>query len=268
MRSLRKLWIQTRSFLLSLLRRSFRTHASVWVSDLTQSLSFYRELGFRQVTSTRGDEVILLRNHRGDEINLVRSTPDEEGRRSVSHAVFQIEDLDKELPNLRSLHPELEIIDDAMTRRVQLNDPRGNVIEFYEQRHRNARPGTRIYHIATQPEINAGLTEHYYLPPDEENRFVRARARSAFVSLVCQRVAEEANAVPLVVEMDESQLSIEAQLVDDAGFDPVDARTQDTYPRVNSPIPRPALTAVGACEEQDGDCLWPTRFTTLTEYLG
>ncbi len=261
MASLRNLRIRIQAALLSLFRKSFRTHASVRVSDQTSALAFYRRLGFRPVTSSRGAEVTLLRNHRGDELNIVTgSGPAQPSRSAVS---FRVENLHRQLADLQTGFPGLETIEDAMTRRLQVADPDGNVIEFYQQIDRSALTDAHLYHIATRAELSAGLSEHYYLPPERENRFVRARARSAFIALACKRVAEEANGTPLIIEMDENGVSIEAQLLDDAEFDSSSPGQRSAYPRVNSPIPRQALTAVGVCGENNGDFSWPSRFAPV-----
>ncbi len=264
MTTLRDVWIQIQAFLPGLFRRSFKTHASVRVSDVTQSLDFYRKLGFRPVTSSRGDEVILLRNHRGNELNLVSgvSNSNSAGQSVGSQAVFRVENLSQTIEQLR--HIEADIIDDAMTRRLRLTDPDQNDIEFFQQLDRSSLADERIYHIATEAELSAGLSEHYYLPPDKD-RFVRARARSAFLALACRRVAEETQASPLIVELDESKLSLEAQLLDDADFDADKPDDRSAYPLVHSPISREALTAVGTCQEKNGEFLWPDKFRTLIE---
>lgn len=260
---LRHFSIQIRAFFLSLIRRSFKTHGSVRVSDLAISLDFYRKLGFRQVMSTQGGEVLLLRNHRGDEINIARQISASTGQVTSSSIAIQAGNLERELPHLQTVQVNLAIVEDSFTRRVQLTDPDGNEIEFYERIDSSDLSRVRVYHIATESELTAGLTPDYYLPPDEDNRFVRARARSAFLALSCKRVAEEAMATPLVVEMDEGKLSIESQLFDDLEIDSGKPDTRSVYPRVNSPIPRDAIASVGLCEKKGGDFLWPSRFSTL-----
>jgi len=57
---IKRCWDWVRSFLLSFVKRSFKAHESVWVSDLEKSLDFYKKIGFRRVTATRGDEVVCF----------------------------------------------------------------------------------------------------------------------------------------------------------------------------------------------------------------
>lgn len=265
MRLARELWIRASAFLLSLLRRSFTTHASVPVADVERSLRFYEVLGFRQVKSSRNSEVTLLRNYRGDELNLVsglrRSSAVE--RSEAAHVSFGVKRLAPVLARLRSRRLALETREDAMTRRLLLVDPDGNRVEFYEPLDRDSLGEERLFHVATEAELIEGLEEHYYLPPEKENRFVRARARSAFLALACERVAKEAEGVPLLIPMEEAELSIEAQVVDESDFDSPPRTTLSPYPHVNAPIPRTALTAVGVCEEENGSFSWPSRFVSL-----
>ncbi len=265
MQTLRRWLIQIQSFLLSFVRRSFSTHASVRISDLTQSLDFYRRLGFRQVRATRGEEVVLLRNHRGDELNLVLevTTANKANKMPHSPVSFRVENLIENLEHLQSWYPDLEITNDATTKSLQLVDPDNNVVEYYEQIDPAVLTRERIYHIATQPELIAGLSTHYYLPPDKENRFVRARARTAFIALACKRVAAVTEAPPLIIELDESELSIESPLFDDSDLASADSSSQSAYPHVNTPIPIRAINAVGLSEARNGEFLWPTQFGTV-----
>lgn len=262
MAPIRNLWIQIQALILSLFRRSLKTHASLRVSDVTTSLSFYRKLGFRQVTSSRSDEVILLRNHRGDELNIVSGVSNSDSMKPVSVS-FQTENLNRAFEQLQHWYSDVAIIDDATTRRLQLTDPDNNCIEFFQARERDSLLAEGVYHVTTRAELLAGLSEHYYLPPDRENRFVRARARSAFLELACNRVAEETKGIPILIEMDESQLSIEAQLSDESDYGAPLRETSSAYPHVNSPIPRQALTALGTCDEKDGAFSWPSRFVAV-----
>ena len=176
---------------------------------------------------------------------------------------LEVNDLQRDLNQLQSWYHDLEITEDSISRRIRLSDPDGNVIELSELLDPKRLSEKNIYHIATQSELIAGLSEHYYLPPNTEKRFVRARARSAFMSLACNRVAEEVKSAPLVIEMDKNKLSIEEQLLDEADFDSKHPIEQSTYPHVNSPIPRHALTAVGECVEVGGDIPWPSKFVSL-----
>jgi len=271
------LWIRLKSDLLSLFKRSLKSHGSVHVSDLSQSLAFYRRLGFSKVTASRGQEVTLLRNHRGDELNLVlgASRLNVSDRHLKPHVSFQVDSLDSLLSLLRSSFgaafgsslegggTDFQVIEHAMSRRLALIDPDQNVVEFFETLGRDVQSRQEVYHIVTRPELIAGLSEHYYLPPEEQNRFVRAKARSAILAIACQRVAEEVDDVPLIVELVQDELSIESQLFDDADYDAPLADTHSTYPRVNSPIPRRALKAVGVCQTGEGDFSWPARFASV-----
>ncbi len=268
MGSLDTAWRNLRAFLLGLIKRSFAAHGSLRVSDKARSLDFYQRLGFRRVTATRGGEVILLRNHQGDEINLVPNAAESNLELSTDSVVIAVEHLDVEVSRLRSVQPDLEIAEDGFARRVRVTDPDGNHIEFYEQLDTRSAPQARIYHVATESELAAGLSQDYYLPPNEENRFVRARAHAALLTLTCNRVASATTAVPLIVELNDHLLSIESQLLDDSEFDSAKPGADSAYPRVNSPIPREAITGVGVCREKNGDYLWPESFASLDHVTG
>ncbi len=65
-------------------RNSRQAHGSVSITDMNAAMTFYEKLGFKKVTSSRGDEVVLLRNTMGDELNLVQRS----GERSAGHVSF------------------------------------------------------------------------------------------------------------------------------------------------------------------------------------
>ncbi|MEM9623833.1 MAG: VOC family protein [Pseudomonadota bacterium] len=258
-------WIHARSFVLSLFRRSFKRHASIRVSNLPASLAFYRQLGFHVVTATRSSEVTLLRNHRGDELNLVVIGP---GNTPAPGAVvsWQIPQLSRELDRLQGAFPELNALEDATSRRLRLTDPDGNVVEFYELLKKDAIATTQIFHIVTRQELLDGLSEHYYMPPHADNRFVRARPRAAILAIVCERVNNETQAPALIVQLDESALDIEAQLVDEGDFDNP-AEDRSPYPRVAAPITRQALTGVGIVPTDGGADAWPLQFVSVQQLV-
>lgn len=261
-------WRQIRSLALSLFKRSFKAHESVFVSNVSRSLAFYQKLGFRRVTSTRADEVVLVRNHRGDEVNIVERPITGAIKKATSRVSLEVGDLEQELSQLRHWYPHCEIIEDSVTKRVELTDPDGNTIELNAMLEPKQRAKSNIYHIATHSELIAGISEHYYLPPDSENRFVRARARSAILSLACNRIAQEVDSAPLIIEMDVHQLRVEEQLFEESDFDSLHSKDYSTYPRVNSPIARNAIVAVGACEEVGGEFPWPKKFQPLGAIIG
>jgi catechol 2,3-dioxygenase-like lactoylglutathione lyase family enzyme/uncharacterized protein (DUF952 family) len=261
----RKIWGWVRSLITSLMKQSFKTHSSFWVSDLEASLRFYRKLGFREVMSTRGAEVILLRNHRGDELNLMPRSPDSKALapRSPASMTLRVDDLQRDLAQLQSWYPDLKMTEDAVSRQVRLVDPDSNVVELLEVIEPRRRSKKSIYHIATQTELATGLDGHYYVPPNGEYRFVSCRARSTFVAFSCKKVAEESGSMPLVIEMDQNKLRIEEEWLDSE----IDSRRSlqpTTYPHVYTPIPRHAIIAVGKCEEIDGDFAWPDQFMPLS----
>jgi uncharacterized protein (DUF952 family) len=215
--------------------------------------------------STRGAEVILLRNHRGDELNLVPRTSDSEipHPQDPASMSLRVDDLQSDLTQLQRWYPDLEMFEDAVSRQIRLVDPDSNVVELLEIIEPGKRSKKGIYHIATQAELAAGLDDHYYLPPNGEFRFVSCRAYSTFVAFSCKKVAEESGSMPLVIELDQSKLSIEDEWLD-SEIDSNGPRRPATYPHVYTPIPRQAIIAVGKCEEMDGDFGWPDRFMPLS----
>ena len=256
--------VRLRSRLLSLWKRSWGAHASLPASDLEASLAFYAQLGFSQVSASRGGEVTLLRNHQGAELNLVKVAPDklarDEGSAGNPQSVaIETHQLLGYVTELRNAFPTLELERDAVSNRVTLLDPHHNRIEFFELLDRSERARKRIYHVATESEIGAGLSEHYYMPPSQAQRFLYCAERSALVDLACNRVAAESNAAPMVVEMEQEQLTIEAEWHGDSDQAADDSRLS-TYPRVLSPIPRSAIVAIGRCELNAERYSWPERF--------
>ena len=259
-------WIQLRSYLLSLFRRSLKTHASIWVEDLDISLAFYKRLGFRPVKRTRSNEVILLRNHMGDELNLVKQWSSDAKRLSNTTLTFEVANIEKQHAQLLQWYSGVEIISHESSRRISLVDPDANTLEFYELLNSRQRAGKRIFHIVTQEEFFAGLSDHYYVPPQgPRNRFLLTRPRSAILDLTCNRVAQEAGGTPLVVEMVQEKLSLEEQVVLDADFDSNESSTFGTYPHVNSPIARQAITALGICTHTNEGYTWPKSFTNIEQ---
>lgn len=58
-------------------------HIGIRVSDPHRALAFYRALGFELEREVEFDAVIIIRNPRGVEINLVVNANDDHGRRNV-----------------------------------------------------------------------------------------------------------------------------------------------------------------------------------------
>lgn len=249
-------WRRLRARVLNLLPRSLRTHASLNITDLPRALAFYDLLGFQPVVASRSQEVVLLRNHRGDELNLVLGHTRSRNPTSVT---FMVKDLQREAAFLSAHLPALEFIEEATGRRLQVQDPDGNRIGFLTRT--PERAAKRIFHLLTHNELRAGLGVHYYLAPDAPNRFVRAQPRAALLSLCAQRVAEETGEIPWIAELDPSQLSMEVGYVDEST--PPDVADRSAYPQVLNPIPRSALIAVGKCEPRDDEYPWPATFHTL-----
>ena len=229
------------SYLSSLFKRSFRAHGTVSVSDFGRAEEFYKQFGFRRVMSSRGDEVVLLRNHRGDELNLVRH-----GMKS-STVEFQVERL-SDVEALVELDPESGR--DGLGSSVRFRDPDGNYIEFYEVKEKRSRPKKSVYHIATREELSSGLTEHYYMPPTADRRFVYSSVDSSLVDIALAQM--DANNT-IIVEMDERQLSFRSEFDDDTD-------RIGTYPDVNSPIPREALLRASEAAQ-------PRRFVPIPDIL-
>lgn len=257
----------TRSLLFSFIKRSFKAHASISISNLESSLEFYQKLGFRRVTSTRAAEVVLIRNHHGDEINLIPRSSVGVSKPASSRVLLEVGDLAYEMKQIELWYTDAKIISSPVSKRAEIIDPDGNTIELNELLNPKQRPTVNIYHLATHAELVAGLSEHYYLPPAAEKRFVRARPHSAFVSLACYRIAQEVNSAPLVIEMDAQQLSVEEQFLVESDFDSRHVKDELTYPRVNSPITRTAIVSVGKCVEDNGDFPWPKEFYPLSSIV-
>ncbi|MEM7077641.1 MAG: VOC family protein [Pseudomonadota bacterium] len=248
-------WLHT--MLPRLFRRSAHTHASVAVRDLSRALNFYRRLGFRRITASRNDEVVLLRNARGDELNLCVAP------RKPGAAEFAIDDLDACITALRNVDLAPDI--DVQGGRVRVEDPDGNRIAFFKQRPRGEH--TDIFHITTAAELAAGLSEHFYLPPNARNRFVQASPGSALIALTCARVAQETSSAPVIVALERASLNIEAPILFEADIDKAQRPTHSSYPHVTSPINRQAITGVGICRQTADEYVWPDRFQTAEEVL-
>ena len=229
------------SFLSSFIKRSFKTHGTISVADLERSNAFYQQLGFRRVMSSRGDEVVLLRNHLGDELNLVKRA----GERVT--VAFESESL-VDLQALTALNPQVS--QDGLGPRVGFTDPDGNNVEFYQVNSNLNRPVKSVFHIATREEVLAGLSEHYYMPPTAARRFVYANEDSSFVEIALAQLDGDGG---LIVEMDKTRLSFRSVFDDDVD-------RIGTYPEVNSPIPREALLFAS---ESAG----PRKFRPLDEFL-
>ena len=255
------MWQRFLTFVLSLFKRSLRTHSSIVVSNRQQALAFYKMLGFRQVMSSRADEVTLLRNHRGDELNVVTDP-----NRTIEPASVAFE-IRGGLANFADLVPSnlhLKILEDAATRRIVLRDPDGHRVEFFETLDKTERSAERLFHLVTADELEAGLSEHFYMPPPIERRFVRAPSRSAFMSIACQRVAEECGRTPLLLEMNTEKLSLEEALdTSEIGM----SSSASTYPHVHSPIAREAILSVGVFDKSDDEYLWPTQQQSLASWV-
>ena len=199
MEAIRRFADRVRALVFSLWKRSLADHASVQVTNLEDSILFYRGLGFRRVTSSKNDEVVLLRNHQRAELNLVRHQQANDApfrSRSVS---IEVTGLERLLNRIGKQHPGVTIEKDATSTRVVISDPDGNSIEFYELIDRKRRPPERIYHVATESEISNGLSEHYYMPTMEERRFMHCAERSSIAELVLNRVAAETGERPLLL---------------------------------------------------------------------
>ncbi len=249
-----------RSFLRRFLRRSFKTHASLPVTDLNVSKDFYTSLGFREVTSTRAKEVVLLRNHRGDELNLVPSNTVTASAGQAGFVSFEAGDLEHEFNRLRNEHGNLEIKQDSSTRYFRLTDPDLHVVELYKKIEKSQRLKVSVFHVATRSELAQGLSRDYYMPPEGDYRFVRCRPYSAYVGFACARVAREVGADPLVIELDQGKLSIEEEWLGSDIDNPQPAQ-KSTFAHVLRPIPSQAIIRIGEpLEESPGNYTWPKRF--------
>jgi hypothetical protein len=188
--------------------------------------------------------------------------------RPTTSISFKVDNLEPILSHLQTWQPDLQITQGSASRQVRLVDPDSNVIELFEVVNHAQRAQKNIYHLATQAELVAGLSDHYYLPPDVENRFIHERARSAFMAIACKRIALESGSTPLIIEMDQSKLSVAEDWFDESDFDSGQApQPNSTYPQIHTPIPRDAITAVGRCAERDADMPWPDRFVSLNSIL-
>ncbi len=259
---LRSLWLRIN-------RRSLQSHVSFWVSDLEQAQQFYQRLGFSPVTATRGKEVTMLRNARGDELNLVRASAstDNFAKSRTGSAAFPIGDLGHERDKIQSWYGPITVYRDAVAQRFHLLDPDTNIIEFYQPGAIERRTAD-IYLILTQTELSTGLSDHYFQPPTGDNRFVRAHHHSAFMEMAMQRVAEETQDVPWVVILDAEKLQTDEPLASEIEMGDIEFDKQATssaYPLVYAPISQEALLSAGRCESDDGGYRWPSNFLSIAD---
>ena len=225
---------KVKSFILSLPKKSFRTHGAVPVSDLETAIQFYRQFGFREVIASRADEVVLLRNHRGDELNLLSLD------QPTTHVEYESDDVTSLVAQ-----SELQgvVSQDSASLRVRFEDPDGNVIEFFEMRARVDQANDVVFHFVAKNELEAGLSDHYYMPPVADRRFVYADRQSAFLEMALAQ-ANDTLVEPFVLELDVQQLSFRDEFEEDVGRDKI-----GKYPQVNSPIVRGAIVSGGRLED-------------------
>ena len=251
---MQKLWVHIRALVLGLFKRSFRSHASFHVTNLEAAKSFYNGIGFKIVTATRNNEVVLLRNHLGDELNLVV------GKSNPAAASFEVPDLNREWRFFKDTQLNIAIKHQESIKCIEIVDPDGNTLSFVENNTTQVTP--QIYHIATKQELTAGLSDHYYMPPSDDNRFIRVQPNAAMLVLACNQIAEKTAESPLVIELMEELISTSEQL-EDFSETRSKAFANSVYPKVNSPIPRQALYAVGQCELHNNNYNWPEEFKPL-----
>ncbi len=233
-------------------------HASVRTRDVGRASSFYRRLGYREITATRGAEVVLLRNGRGHELNLVADA----GDFTPSNVSLPVEDIDKALDRLSPDASAAHVRYDAMNRRVRLSDPDGNDVELVQPLERRLEDG--LFLVVTAAELRHGLSQHYFLPPAGERRFVAAPARSAFIELVASKLAPTTSDDILTVTIDSARVSMD----DEWGEVSAAPVPVVRFPRVLLPVDREALTAVRVFEREGDELIWPGRSVSVDEYLG
>ena len=248
-----------RSWVLSLWKQSFASHSSVRVTQLPDSVAFYQRLGFRKVRSSRGDEVVLLRSHQGAELNLVPVRTDNATSLPSNSISFEVANLASYREQI-SEHVEIVLWErDATSHRLVVCDPDSNRLEFYELIPKEQRSSPQLYHVASNTELTSGLSQHYYMPPMDEKRFLYCPPQAAIAEIVVSRVARDTNAPPFIIELDQNQVSVEEEW-EHEGREANPSPRLSTYPHVHSPIPRSAIVAIGRCEGVDGSYGWPRRF--------
>lgn len=244
------------------LRRSLTTHGSIATRDVGLASAFYSRLGYREVTATRGAEVVLLRNDRGHELNLiVRRSALEPAKVSLP-----IEDLDQALHDLGMAPADVRLRADALGRRARVTDPDGNELELIEPRRQATSAPHGLYLVVTATELRDGLSAHFFMPPEAERRFVAAPSGSAFIELLAAKLAKTTEDDVLIVVIDTGRVSIEDEWHDD----PVQAmrRQRARYPRVLRPVDRAALVFVGIIDRDGDDSVWPSAFVPFDEFMG
>lgn len=262
------IWVQRR--FRRLRKSSLAVHSSVVVSDLSRTLAFYKRLGFRRVSATRSDEITLLRNRSGAELNLIRQQVAEmPAAHARSSATVPVANLDKTMTHLR--RRGIEIASGPFTgptsRWFIVHDPDANQIEFFQTVARGDAQSA-LFHLVTGQELAAGITDAYYLPPEAEKRFVYCRTGSAILLVAATNLRKQVEEDLILVQLDPSAVSLAPTLHSDFDIDKsVAVNDISTYPDVYSPIDIDAISGAAKLPSNAGSFQWPERFGSLASVL-
>jgi uncharacterized protein (DUF952 family)/3-methyladenine DNA glycosylase AlkD len=130
---------------------------------------------------------------------------------------------------------------------------------------------TPIYHLATEPELVAGIGASHYAPARlPEDGFVHCCAARASVLAVARDYFGAAADPVLALEIDPARL--DARLVFEApaplpGAPRDHLATAEKFPHVYGPIPLRAIAGAARLERRGGEFAWPARFAPLGESL-
>jgi len=119
-------------------------HIGIRVSDLDRAMEFYRVLGFNIEYQSENDAVVIIKNGRGIEINLIYNVNDTNGGKNIlmdvgvkyagyTHIALGVDSIKRTIDVLGA--NEIQITQGPVTMRegtvaVFVRDPDGNVIEL------------------------------------------------------------------------------------------------------------------------------------------
>lgn len=252
--------------------KSWEVHTSLPVTDLVRATTFYQKLGFERVSASRGEEITLMRHVSGTELNLVLVNDGQASRAGLSaNAAISVTSLDRTIADIRraGIKTETGPVDGPNSRWLTIRDPDWNAVEFYQTLENPRQTESALFHLVTSSELAAGLSDDYYLPPDDERRFVYCRIGSSILLLAAARLNKRIEPDLILVRMDANKVSLAPGIGFDDDIDkPLVANDIiSTYPDVYSPIPRDAISGAAQLSCDSGSHRWPDRFESLESVL-